>query len=161
MKYVLRQKLLAFGDDFTIRDEAGTDRYFVDGKAFSLGDKLSFQDMNGTELVRIEQKLLSLKTTYRILRGEEVVATVVKKPFTFFREVFEVEDAAPGDLDAEGDFLDREYTFTRDGRPVGRVSKQFFSLSDSYGVEVADGEDDVLLLAVTVVIDQISHDGKD
>ena len=85
---------------------------------------------------------------------------MVKKPFTLFREVFDVEDAAPGDLDATGDFLDREYELTRDGRPVATVSKAFFSLSDSYGVEIADGEDDVLLLAVAVVIDQVSHDER-
>ena len=158
MKFRLRQKLLSFGNDFTIQDEAGEDRFFVDGAAFSFGDKLSFQDMAGTELCRIEQKVLSLKTTYRILRGEEVVATVVKKPFTFFKDVFEVEDAAPGDLDAAGDFLNHDYAFTRDGRPVGRVSKQFFALADTYGVDVADGEDPVLLLAITVVIDQVCHE---
>ena len=159
MKFQLRQKLLAFGDDFTVTDETGADRFFVDGAAFSIGDKLSFQHADTREeLVRIEQKVLSLKTTYRIMQGDAIVATVVKKPFTFFKEVFEVEDAAPGDLDAEGDFFDREYRFTRDGRTVGTVSKKFFSLSDSYGVEIAEGEDAVLLLAVTVVIDQISHD---
>ena len=143
-----------------MQDEIGADRDFVDGAAFSIGDKLSFQDMRGTELARIEQKVLSLKTTYRIYSGNALAATVVKKPFTLFREVFDVEDAAPGDLDATGDFLDREYELTRDGRPVATVSKAFFSLSDSYGVEIADGEDDVLLLAVAVVIDQVSHDER-
>lgn len=158
MKFQLRQKLLAFGDDFTIQDETGADRFFVDGAAFSIGDKLSFQDMDGNELVRIEQRILSLKTTYRIVQGDTIVATVTKKPFTFFREVFEVEDAAPGDLDATGDFFDRDYALTRDGRTVATVSKKFFSMTDSYGVDVADGEDSVLLLAVVVVIDQVSHD---
>ena len=160
MRYVMRQKLLAFGDDFAIKDENGRDRYYVDGKAFSIGDKLSFQDMSGNELVRIEQKVLSLVTTYRIYRGGQLAATVRKKPFTFFRDVFELEDAAPGDLDAKGDFLDREYVFTRDGRTVATVSKRFFSFTDTYGVEIAEGEDDVLILAATVVIDQCSHDDE-
>ena len=158
MRYVMRQKLLSFGDDFTIKDESGADRFFVDGKVFAIGDKLSFQDMSGNELARIEQKVLSLVKTYRIYRDGRLAATVKKKPFTFFRDVFELEDAAPGDLDAEGDFFDREYAFTRDGRTVAVVSKRFFSWTDTYGVEIADGEDDVLILAATVVIDQCSHD---
>lgn len=158
MRYVMRQKLLSFGDDFTIKDENGVDRYFVDGKVFSIGDKLSFQDMAGNELARIEQKVLSLFKTYRIYRGGQLIATVKKKPFTLFRDAFELEDAAAGDLDAQGDFFDREYTFTRDGRTVAVVSKRFFSWTDTYGVEVSDGEDDVLILAATVVIDQCSHD---
>ena len=158
MRYVMRQKLLSFGDDFTIKDENNQDRYFVDGAAFSIGDKLSFQDMQGHELARIEQKLLSLGTQYRIIRDDKPVGTVKKKWFTLFRDVFDVEDAAAGDLDATGDFIDREYSFTRDGKPVAVVSKKFFSFSDTYGIDVVDGEDDVLILACAVVIDQCAHD---
>ncbi len=161
MRYVMKQKLLSWGDDFTIKDADGVDRYFVDGKIFTIGDKLSFQDMNGRELARIEQKILSLVRQYRVYRGDQLIATVKKKPFTFFRDVFELEDAAPGDLDATGDFFDREYQFTRDGRTVARVSKKFFSWTDTYGVDIAEGEDDVLILAATVVIDQCCHDDKE
>jgi uncharacterized protein YxjI len=157
----MKQKLLSWGDDFTIKDENGVDRYFVDGKVFTIGDKLSFQDMNGRELARIEQKLLSLVRQYRIYRGDQLIATVKKKPFTFFHDAFELEDAAPGNLDATGDFFDREYEFTRDGRIVARVSKKFFAWTDTYGVDVAEGEDDVLILAATVVIDQCCHDDKE
>ena len=160
MRYVMTQKWLAFGDDFTIKDELGQDRFFVDGKAFALGDKLSFQDMNGNELVRIEQKLLSFGKTYVVLKSGNEVARVKKQKFTFFRDVFDVEDAAAGDLDATGDFFDREYQFTRDGRTIATVSKRFFSWTDSYGVEVAEGEDDVLILACAVVIDLCSHDER-
>ena len=161
MRYVMKQKWIALGDDFTIQDENGVDRYFVDGKVFTIGDKLSFQDMSGNELATIEQKLLSLTKQYRIYRDGRPAATIKKKPFTLFRDVFELEDAAPGDLDATGDFLDREYAFTRDGRTVATVSKRFFSWTDTYGVDVAAGEDDVLILAATVVIDLVSHDKKD
>ena len=59
MRYVMKQKLWALGDDFTIKDEAGNDRFFVDGKALSLGDKLSFQDMTRNEMAYVQQKLLS------------------------------------------------------------------------------------------------------
>jgi uncharacterized protein YxjI len=158
MRYVMKQKLFAFGDDFTIKDENGRNCYFVDGKVFSLGDKLSFQDLAGNELLRIEQKLLSLGKTYHLLRDSSPVATVRKKPFTVFRDVFDVEDAAAGDLDAHGDFIDHEYQFTRDGNPIATVSKRFFSWTDTYGVDVAEGEDDVLILACAVVIDMCSHD---
>lgn len=158
MRYVMNQKMLSFGDDFSIKDEHGDDCYYVDGKAFSVGDKLAFQDSSGRELARIEQKLLSIGETYRILRDGKAVARVKKKPFTLFRDVFDVEDAAAGDLDATGNFIDHEYQFTRDGNPVATVSKKFFSWTDTYGIEVADGEDDVLILACAVVIDLCSHD---
>lgn len=158
MRYVLRQKLLAWGDDFTIRDADNRDCYVVDGKVLALGDKAAIRDLQGREVGRIEQRLLSLGTKYDIYRDGRPMATVKKKRFTLFRDVFDIEDAAAGDLDAEGDFFDREYRFTRDGRTIATVSKHYFSFTDSYGLDIADGEDDVLILACAVVIDMCCHD---
>ncbi len=62
-----------------------------------------------------------------------------------------------GDLMAEGDFTDHQYVFTRNGEQVAEVSKQWFALGDTYGVQVAPGQDDVLVLASTVVIDMVCH----
>jgi hypothetical protein len=59
MRYIMRQHLFSWGDDFTIKTEDGRNVFFVDGKAFSLGNQLSFQDMQGNELAFIRQKLLS------------------------------------------------------------------------------------------------------
>lgn len=158
MRYVMRQKLFAFGDDFTIQDDRGNDVYFVDGKAFSIGEQLSFQDMDGNELAYIRQKLLSWGPTYEIYREGEVVAVVKKHLFTLFKCRFTVDVPGPDDLEAEGSLLEHEYTLTRDGRTVATVSKAWLTLSDSYGVDIADGEDDVLILAATVVIDMVCHD---
>jgi uncharacterized protein YxjI len=158
MRYVMKQKLFCWGDDFFIKDDQGRDMFFVDGKVFSLGDKLSFQDTAGSELAFISQKLLSWGPTYEIYRGPELAAVVKKSLFTFFHCKFTVDVPGPDDLEAEGNFLDHEYQFTRDGRTVASVSKQWFSWSDTYGVEIAEGEDDVLILASTVVIDMACHE---
>ena len=158
MKYVMRQKLLSWGDDFTIKDEAGQDAFFVDGKALSFGDKLSFQDMAGKELVFIKQKLLNWSPTYELWRGDQMLAEVKRELFSFIHHRFTVDVPGPNDLEAEGDFLDHEYMITRGGSVVATVSKRWFSWTDTYGVEVADGEDDVLLLATAVVVDMVCHD---
>lgn len=157
MRYVMRQKLFSWGDDFTIRDAGGADVFFVDGKGFSLGDQLSFQDLNGNELAFIKQKLLSWGPTYEIHRNGALAAVVKKELFTFFNVRFEVDVPGPDDLEARGDFMGHEYAFERCGRTVAAVSKQWFSFADTYGVDVAEGEDDVLILASTVVIDMVCH----
>ena len=59
MRYVMKQKLLSWGNDFTIRDEDGRDVFFVDGKAFSIGKKLSFKDMDDQRF-RARRLLLEL-----------------------------------------------------------------------------------------------------
>jgi uncharacterized protein YxjI len=157
MRYVMKQKLFAWGDDFIIKNEEDQDAFFVDGKTFSLGDQLSFQDMQGNELAFIKQKVLSWGPTYEIYAGNLLRAVVKKELFTFFNCRFTVDVPGPDDLEAEGDFTDHEYAFIRSGRTAATVSKQWFTWSDTYGVDVAEGEDAVLILASTVVIDMVCH----
>ena len=157
MRYLMKQKLFSFGDDFTIKNEAGDDMFFVDGKVFTLGKKLSFQGLHGQELAFIQQKLLSWGPTYEIYRDGQLAAVVKKHLFTFFRCAFTVDVPGPDDIEAQGSFLDMEYTFTRGTEQVAEVSKRWFTLADTYGVDIADGEDDVLILASTVVIDMVCH----
>ena len=158
MRYLLKQKLFAFGDDFHIVNENDEKVFFVDGRAFSLGHKLSFQDLSGNELVFIRQKLLSFGPSYELHRGGELVATLKKNYFTLFHCKFAIDVPGPDDLEAKGDFLDHEYVFTRSGREVAQISKRWFAFSDTYGVDIGEGQDDVLILASAVVIDMICHD---
>ena len=153
MRYVMKQKLFTFGDDFIIRDESGADRFFVDGQVFTLGAKLSFQDMEKHELAFIKQRVLSWSPTYEIYRNESLMAVVKKELFTFFNCKFTVDVPGPDDLEGSGNFTDHEYVLPRGDQVVAPASKQWFAWTDTYGVDIADGQDDVLILASTVVID--------
>ena len=156
-RYQMREHIFSFGDDFSIKDEHGRDAFFVDGKALSIGDKLIFKDANGHELARIREKLLSIGKTYDITLADGSTTTVKKHLFTLFRAAFTVDVPGPGDLEAKGSFLDHDYTFERGGRTVATVSKKWFSIRDAYGIDIAPGENDVLILASAVVIDLCSH----
>jgi uncharacterized protein YxjI len=158
MRYAMKQKLFCWGDDYRILDQDGRDVYFVDGKAFVLLRKsLTFLDMAGNELAEIRQRLLAWGPTYDIIRTGQVVATVSKHVFTLISCKFTVDVPGPDDLEATGSLFDYEYAFRRHGREVATVSKAYFSWTDSYGVDIANGEDDVLILASTVVIDLCCH----
>ena len=157
MRYLLRQNFFSFGDDFTIKDEEGQEVFFVDGRAFSFGKKLSLQDMAGNELAFIEQKLLSWGPTYEIYLDNALAAVVKKEHFTFFNCQFAIDVPGPDDMEASGNFSDHAYQFTRGNQVIAEVSKAWFTLTDSYGVEIAEGEDDVLILACAVVIDMVCH----
>jgi uncharacterized protein YxjI len=161
MQYVMKQKLFSWGDDFIIKNALDENAYFVDGKVFSLSKQLSFQDMSGNELAFIKQKLFSWGPTYEIYRAGELRAVVQKKLFTFFNCRFSVDVPGPDDLTAEGDFIDHEYVVRRESGIVATVSKRWFAWTDTYGVDIDDSQDTILLLASTVVIDMACHpDGK-
>ncbi|MBM3907664.1 MAG: LURP-one-related family protein [Gemmatimonadetes bacterium] len=160
MRFILRQKLLAWGNDFVVRDEAGNDAFVVDGRAISLGNKASFQDTAGNELAFISQKFLSLVPVYEIFIGGVLAAVVRKDVFKLFHHTFSVDVPGPDDLTAEGDLTQHEYAFRRGTQPVAHVSKKWFTLADTYGVDVGEGEDAVLILACAVVIDLVCHDQR-
>ena len=158
--YIIRERVFSFGDDFTIQDQDGHDVLYVDGKAFSLSDAMSVQDMAGNELALIRRVLFSFGHSYSIERDGST-SVVSKEFFTFFSCHFTVDVPGPGDLEAAGSFLDHDYTFTDGaGQTVAVIHKHWLTLSDQYGVEIAEGQDDVLILCAALVIDRICHEKK-
>jgi uncharacterized protein YxjI len=158
MRYIMKKKVFSFGDKFVIRNERGEDAFFVTGEVLTLGHQLSFADPQGNRLLFIRQKLLTWGATYELHRGETHVATIKKEVFTLFQCTFDIHVDGQHALEAKGDFSDHEYFVTRDGAPIARISKEWFSFADTYGVEIADREDPVLILASTVVIDMCCHE---
>jgi uncharacterized protein YxjI len=157
MRYQMKQRMWSWTDAFIVRDEADNEVYRIDGAAFALGHKLSFQDAAGSELAYIAQKLLSFKTRYDIYRDGDLFAEVIKD-FTLFNQQYTVDIPGPNDYAVQGDFWNYEYTFIRSDQEVAQVSKKFFALTDTYGVEIADDEDPVTILATAVVIDLVNQD---
>ena len=160
MRYVMKQKLWAIGADFTIKDDSGRDCFFVDGKVLTLRDTLSFQDMQGNEICFIQRKLLSWGPTYEVYHAGQLVAVVKESLFTLLGHRFFVDVEGPDDIEAQGNFSNHDYAFTRGGYQIAQVSKAWFTWADTYGVDITPGQDDALILAATVVIERCSQDNR-
>jgi uncharacterized protein YxjI len=160
-RYQMRQKLLSIGDDFTIEDESGDRAFTVDGKALRLRATLRFLDANGMELYKIQKRIARVRDTMEIERsGGGVAAKVHNAVLTPLRDRWSIDVPGGQDLSAVGNVLDHEYRIERGRQPVATVSKAWFRVRDSYGVEVAAGEDAALLLAIAIVIDMMGHEGR-
>lgn len=157
MLYRIKEAFWSWGDDFAISDRDGEPLFFVDGAAFSWGDKLSLQDQQGRELARIEQTLLSFKPRYQIIIGGRPFAEVVKE-WSWFKQRFTLDVPGPNDYSIDGSFWQHEFEFIRSGQQVAAVSKNYWGWTDSYGVDIVDGEDEVAILCSCIVIDQVLHD---
>jgi uncharacterized protein YxjI len=157
MRYQMQHKLFTLGRSYTIADQGGTPHFRVQSKVLSLGRHLTFTDLAGNELATLQQRLIALRPTYEITRAGVELAEV-KKRLSLLAEKFTVDIPGPHDYEVRGNIWSHEYGFSRDGQQVAQVSKQWFSLTDVYGVEIVPGEDDVLILASTVVIDLINED---
>jgi len=159
--YQMRQKMVSIGDDFWIENDRGEKVYKVDGKALRVRQTLIVEDAHGNELYKIQEKMLRVKDSMEIEDARGQRAAMVKKALiTPIRERWTVNVKGGPDLDVQGNILDHEYTIGEGRDKVAEVSKKWFRLRDSYGVEIDQGQDDALILAVAVVIDEMAHSGR-
>ena len=154
-RFVMREKLLAIGDDYWIEDDRGERAFKVDGKAFRIRETFVLEDPSGQEVARIQERKLSIRDKVAIERGGDTAATV-HKALVGFRDRFAIDVADGEDMKAHGSILDHEYEIERDGDTVARISKKWFRVRESYGVEIEPGEDVPLILAITVAIDSLT-----
>jgi uncharacterized protein YxjI len=153
VRYVIRERFIRLGEDSDVTDEAGRPVLRVDGQVLTLRDTLVLRDPAGQEVARVQRRLLALRPTYEITAGGRELAEVRKHFFTPFVDRFTIDLPGPDDLEMQGSLLDHEFTIRRGGRTVATVSKRWFTLTDTYGVEVAAGEDPLLLLACVLALD--------
>jgi uncharacterized protein YxjI len=156
----MRQKLVAFGDDFYIENEQGQRVFKVDGKALRVRDTLVFRDMQGNKLCHIQERKLRVKDTMRVEDQDGHELAVVKKALISpLRDRWTVKVKDGPDLEVQGNILDHEYRIGEGRDKAGEVSKKWFRVRDTYGVEVAEGQDDLVILAATVALDMMVDEG--
>ena len=156
VRYQLREKLISVGDDYWIEDGAGQRAFKVDGKALRVRDTWVLKDPSGHEVAKIKEHKLSVRDTIKI--DLDSGDATVKKALVGIRDRFHVDVDKGDDLKIHGNVVDHEYEIERDRTTIATVSKRWFRVRDTYGVEVADPADAPLVLAVTVAIDSMTHD---
>jgi uncharacterized protein YxjI len=154
-RFLMREKLLAIGDDFWIENEQGERAYKVNGKALRIRQTFVLENASGDEVARIQERKLSIRDKIAIERGDDTAATV-HKALVGIRDRFAIDVKNGADMKAKGNVVDHEYEIERDGDTVATISKKWFRVRDSYGVDIAEGEDTPLILAITVAIDSLT-----
>lgn len=157
-RYRMRQHLISIGEDFTVEDERGRPALRVDGKVLRIRETFEITRMDGTEVVTVREKKLALRDSMTLLRGGETIATVKKALIAPFRDRFTVHVEGGEDLEVQGEITDHDYEIRRGGRTVARVSKKWFALRDTYGIDIELGEDEGIILGVAVALDEMVHD---
>jgi uncharacterized protein YxjI len=158
-RYKIRQKMLSIGDDFWIENQEGERVFKVDGKALRLRKTLYFEDMDGNKLCKIQERLLAIKDTMAVEDPDGNQMAVIKKGLIApLGDHWTVNVRGGPDLDVQGNILDHEYSIMERRKKIAEVSKKWLSLTDTYGVEIDSGQNDILILALAIAIDMMSHD---
>ena len=156
-RYQMREKLFAIGDDFWVETEGGQRAFKVDGKALRVRSTFVLESPSGEELFKIQEKKLRVRDTMTIEHNGDTVATVKKALVTPLRDRFSIDLKDGGELSAKGNIVDHEYEIERDGDKIAEISKRWFRVRDTYGIEIVPDENDALILAATVCIDEMAR----
>ena len=155
--YQMRQQMMSIGDDYWIENDARQRMFHVDGKALRLRKTLVLESSDGRALFTIKKQMVSIRDTMDIENAAGTIATVKKALISPLHDKFEIEFANGGEWTAQGKIGDHEYHVEGPSGRIADVSKRWFRVRDSYGIHVAPGQNDALVLMITIAIDQLSH----
>lgn len=153
MRYLVRDRLLGFGDDYWIEDDHGNKVFLVDGKAMRLRDTFELKDTHGRVLIDIHKKMFALRDTMIIERDGDPLATIKRKRLSLLRNHYRVSLVDGTELDVSGKILDREFAVDYDNELLAQISRRWLHVRETYGVDVVREEaDPALLIAVAVCV---------
>jgi uncharacterized protein YxjI len=152
VRFTVREKFFALGEDNTILDEGGNVAYRVDGKALSLRNYMTVYDAGGTQVAQVHHKLAAMHATYEI-DVEGLGTAVAAKGFNPFKPNWTVTVPGQPDLTLRGNLLGHNFTVQRGDATIATVGKAWVSLTNTYGVEVNDGENAVLVLCIVLALE--------
>lgn len=159
MKYLMRERVFGIGDDHWITTEHGDKAFLVDGKALRIRETFELKDPSGEIVAVIKKKFISIRDAMLIERDGEVIATVRKRMFNPIRDIYRAELADGRELEVKGEFTDHEFEIEDDGERVAEVSRKWFSIRDTYAIDIDDRWGDVpLLLCVAVCVDHLNSE---
>jgi uncharacterized protein YxjI len=158
MRYLVRERLFSITDDFWVTDERGDKIFLVDGKALRLRETFELKDASGNKLATIHKKFITFTDAMEIEHGGAVVATVHKAVISPLHHRSIIDIPGRGRLEAVGNIIDKDFEI-RDGRQViAQISRAWFRIRDTYGVDVAPGENDAVIVCIAICLDRIHHD---
>ena len=159
--YHMRQRMVAVGDDYSIEDSAGRQVFRVDGKVARLRKTLILEDLHGREVYKLKEHVVNVRDTMAIEDANGTVALVKHALINPIRERFSVHFEQGGaEWEIHGNVVDHEFELRGPVGKVGEVSKRWLRAADTYSIAVEPGEDDTLVIAIAIVIDEMAHPRK-
>ena len=153
MKLYMKEKLFSFHDRFTIKDENGWDKYYVEGEFLSLGKRLHLLNSFGEEVALIRQELFTLMPRYTVsVAGREIAR--IRKEFTLFLQRYVIDGLG---WEVEGSVWEHRYEIRKNGRLIVAIDKEWMTWGDSYVLDIVDPADEILALAVVLTIDCVAE----
>ncbi|PFG44255.1 uncharacterized protein YxjI [Isoptericola jiangsuensis] len=153
-RHVVKSRF-GLGRDFAVLDPTTDEqRWFVDGKV-GVRPRADVQDAAGQVVYQVTGRMLGIPKHMTIARADGTeVASLRAKVFSPIKDrmTMEVPGGEPWNL--TGSFIEKNYAVEAGGRPIVQITQKWVTIRDAYTLDVADGTDVGLALAVVWAIDR-------
>lgn len=151
MRYFLKQRLVRIWKPTDITDETGAVAFRTE---FEQSNTYGIYDTDGNGVAQVYRKPLQVlnNTTFVISRPDRDDVTI-RKHFAPLHPRFDITTADGTSLTLTGNLSSHEFTLMRDGATVATISRSWSAIRDTYGIEVAEGEDTPFVLACVLAVE--------
>src|SRR5579883_1228301 len=157
MKFYIRERAWTIREELIVRDQNGNVAYKVKGKFFHIGDNLLLIDQRShEEVAHIKQQVIALTPHYEIYQNGAHWASLHEKLLHIFGERFKITLANGEVLHIDGNIWNWDFTVSNErGDLLAEISKRISLFRDSYAVDIAQGVDVPLMIALAIAIEMI------
>ena len=156
-RFLVRSKL-GVGRDFRVLDPQSEEQlYLVDGK-WGLRPRAEVQDASGAVLAEVRGTATGIKKELTITDASGAgLATLKGRFFSPVKNSMTITLTSGRTWLLEGSIMERTYRVTSEGRPVLDITQNWVTVRDTFTLDVVDGVDPVLALAVLWGVDRFAE----
>jgi uncharacterized protein YxjI len=123
-----------------------------------LRETFELKDASGAVLATIRKKYLTFTDAMDIEHDGAVAATVHKAVISPLHHRATIDIPGRGRLEAAGNIIDKDFEIRDGWQVIAQISRAWSRLRDTYGVDVAPGENDALIVCIAICLDRVHHD---
>ena len=158
MRYLVRDRMLAFHEEAWVETEHGQKLFKVNRKLLRLRTTFDVVDLDGNQVASIVKKALTFHHTILIKQNGDVAGRISKRTFRIFGDRFKASLRDGRRLRIAGNLWDREFDIADGDTTLAHISRRWFSIRDAYAVDVMHEPDALLLIILAVCVDHIIED---
>lgn len=152
-KYYFKEKFFKITDHYPILDEDKNEVYYIDQDFTFFGYKSTVSDKNGRKLFNINKKIFALFQTFYVDFIDGDTMEIKSKLSLLMRKIDIYYNGER--LELSGNLLDLGFEISNDDKIIGRITKTFFALTDTYELEVIDDKYELPLIALTLALNNM------
>ncbi|MBD3197539.1 MAG: hypothetical protein GF317_20970 [Candidatus Lokiarchaeota archaeon] len=160
-EFILQEKIGSFKDKVWVLNTEKEKLGYFKGKLIKIGNTFRLYDMSDNALYTVDEKLISMRSTYTFYKGgekeDDMMLGKLKRKLVSIKPKYYFEDLEEETIyEMKGNIFKLKYEIKKKGNTIAEISRKFFKslVRDSYGVKIDEDatDEDAMIVLCTVIM---------